>query len=230
MARADPLPRDRVPTKGEIRGTYERIADSFAASRKEPWTQVVAFVDSLPTGSRVLDVGCGNGRHSAILASRGHTSFAVDFSRGLLERARVTGAPRIRWIEAEATRLPLRDASADAALCIAVLHHLPTLEDRVAALREIRRVLVPGGALLASVWDLDHPRFADLLVRRASDPPEERGDALVPWPLPDGSVALRYYHLFQEDELRRLIIESGLLGETFFKAAGNVFVKARPHG
>src|SRR5213593_849352 len=71
-------------TKADIRTTYDRIAESYAARRRVPWPEVRSFIDSLPRGSRVLDLGAGHGRHATILADRGHRAVALDFSRRLL--------------------------------------------------------------------------------------------------------------------------------------------------
>ncbi|MEK6988489.1 MAG: class I SAM-dependent methyltransferase [Candidatus Thermoplasmatota archaeon] len=224
----------RSPSKADVRASYERIAESFSATRKEPWPEVLRFIRTLPDRARVLDVGCGNGRHARALVDRGLSAVALDFSRSLLLLGRERGAEelagRLHWVEGEATALPLRTGSVDAALCVAVLHHLPTRGDRVAALREIRRVLVPGGRVFVSVWALDQPRFQKMTESQRGRPPESRGDVEVPWTLPDGTVMPRYYHLFQKGELEALIIESGLHGETFFRSGGNWFGQATNHG
>ena len=146
-----------VRTKADIRATYDRIAESYAARRREPWPEVRLFIESLPRGARVLDVGAGHGRHTTVLADRGHRAVALDFSRRLLLIGRAgeprTGdALRIDWVGGEATKLPFRDASFDAGLCIAVLHHLPVESDRIAALMELRRVLRRRAPVFVSVW------------------------------------------------------------------------------
>ena len=135
--------------------------------------------------------------------------------------------PRIAidWVQGDATDLPFQDASFDAALCIAILHHLPTLADRITALSEIRRVLRRGAAAVVSVWAREQPRFASF---PASDPSDD--DVEVPWTMPDGAAVPRFYHLFREGELQRLIIESNLHGEKFFRGGGNWFALARSDG
>jgi len=228
-------PSVAVPSKATIRETYERIAESFAARRERPWPEVLGFLDGLGPGDRVLDVGCGSGRHLRALASRGCIGVGIDFSRRLLSLGRsstdpaITGS-RLAWVEAEATALPFRDTVFDACLCIAVLHHLPTLEDRLRVLREIRRVLRPGGSGLVSVWALEQDRFRNLGASPDGVRLEPSGDAYIPWTLRDGSKVPRYYHLFREGELERLIIESGLHGETFFRSRGNYFARVTRHG
>lgn len=224
-----------LATKAGVRTTYERIAEPFAASREEPWPEVLSFASSLPEPARIADVGCGNGRHARSLASSGHRVFAVDFARNLLligrrgSRGRVWGT-HIAWIQAEASLLPLRDGTMDAAICVAVLHHLPSREERVRALRELRRILTSRGRLFVSVWALDQPRFRKAVDARRHLPPGIQGDVEVPWTMPDGVVIPRYYHLFQEGELEELIIESGLYGERFFRGPGNLFAEAASHG
>ena len=224
-----------LATKAGVRTTYERIAEPFAASREEPWPEVLSFASSLPEPARIADVGCGNGRHARSLASSGHRVFALDFARNLLligrrgSRGRVWGA-HIAWIQAEASGLPLRDGSMDAAICVAVLHHLPSRAERVRALRELRRILVSRGRVFVSVWALDQPRFRKAVDARRHLPAEIQGDVEVPWTMPDGVVIPRYYHLFQEGELEELIIESGLHGERFFRGPGNLFAEASSRG
>ncbi len=224
-----------APTKAAVRATYERIAEPFAASRAEPWPEVLSFTTSLPPDAQVVDVGCGNGRHARALAFAGHRVVAVDFARNLLvigrrgSRGRTWGQ-QILWVQGDADRLPLRDGSVDAALCVAVLHHLPSVDERVGALREIRRVLRAGGRAFVSAWALDQPRFRKAIEARRHLPAGVRGDVEVPWTMPDGVVIPRYYHLFQKGELEDLIIESGLHGERFFRAPGNLFAEATSHG
>lgn len=213
------------PRKSQIRATYERIADSFAETRTTPWPEVLAFARQLPPRSRVLDLGCGHGRHARPVAGMGHRVVGIDFSSSLLRLAASASTPgaTLEWLLGDATRIPLADGSVDACLCVAVLHHLPSSSDRLQALREIRRVLRQQGSVFLSVWDADQPRFRDAM--RSED-----HDAWVPWTLPDGTTVDRYYHLFTQEELERLIIESGLHGERFFRVAENIFAQASRHG
>jgi len=167
------------------------------------------------------------------LLSRGHAVAGLDFSPSLLRLGRASvpeGFPSVHWVEADASALPVKSGSFDAVLCIAVLHHLPTRADRIETLREVRRALIPGGRALFSAWALDQPRFRDVAESQRDRPPESRGDVEVPWAMPDGTHIPRFYHLFQEGEMEGLIIESGLHGETFFRASGNRYALARRHG
>ncbi len=105
----------------------------------------------LPSGphARVLDVGCGDGRHIAAAAARGCRAVGVDYDPGELAKARVrAGARPIDLIAADAARLPFRDATFDAVICTETLEHLP--DDR-SAIAEVARVLRHGGLLHGAV-------------------------------------------------------------------------------
>ena len=102
-------------------------------------------------GERVLDVACGTGvvaRHAApLVAPSGHV-VGVDVNAGMLAVAAAT-VSGIEWVEADAAALPFADGSFDVAFCEQALMFFP---DRAAALRELRRVLAPGGRVALSVW------------------------------------------------------------------------------
>jgi SAM-dependent methyltransferase len=101
-------------------------------------------------GARILDAGCGNGRHAVPLASAGYRVVGLDSSRTLLAAARraARGAPRPRFVCGSYTRLPFEPGSFDTVLCLGTaLGYLGDEADR-AALREFRRVLAPGGRLV----------------------------------------------------------------------------------
>lgn len=113
---------------------------------------------SLHRGERVLDLGCGEGRHviSAYLLGEVH-AVGVDLSRKDLRTAQVRFAEfeeagnahkQLDLAEASALDLPFPDASFDKVICSEVLEHIP---DYRAALQEIRRVLKPAGLLCISV-------------------------------------------------------------------------------
>jgi SAM-dependent methyltransferase len=99
------------------------------------------------TGRIVLDLGCGSGENSLLLARRGAEVIGVDISVSLLALAEQRlamngcGAARVRFLPASAHRLPIPDASVDIVLGIAVLHHL----DLDSTSNEVFRVLRPGG-------------------------------------------------------------------------------------
>jgi SAM-dependent methyltransferase len=106
-------------------------------------------------GERVLDVACGTGAVARLAAPRvGQEGavVAVDLNPAMLAIGRSLPAPdgaTIDWREGSAVALPLSDASCDLALCQLGVQFF---SDRGAALREMRRVLAPGGRVAICVW------------------------------------------------------------------------------
>lgn len=103
-------------------------------------------------GMSVLDLGCGHGMASVVLARRGARVTACDLSLGYLREAQARAAANgtaIRWALADGERLPFGDASFDRVWGNAILHHLDMR--RVGA--ELKRVLGPGGvAVFCEPW------------------------------------------------------------------------------
>lgn len=114
---------------------------------------------SLKPGDRVLDLGCGEGRHThGLHMLDGIEAIGVDMDVASLEKAREglaslpqrpEGGPQTtQFLVGDATRLEFADNAFDALICSEVLEHLP---DYNAALAEIRRVLKPDGRLCITV-------------------------------------------------------------------------------
>ena len=95
-------------------------------------------------GERVLDLGCGPGDGAATIAGHGGVAIGLDYSAGMLETARTEPSLSGRLLRGDAGRLPFADASFDKIVCTNSFHHYP---QHLAALREMRRVLRPGGVL-----------------------------------------------------------------------------------
>jgi ubiquinone/menaquinone biosynthesis C-methylase UbiE len=100
--------------------------------------------------SRIIDIGCGHGRHAVALAERGPDVIGLDFAAALLNRARQFTAEshtRVRWVRGDMQRLPFRSACADAALVMDAFGFFDTEDEHEAVLREAARVLTSGGHL-----------------------------------------------------------------------------------
>ncbi len=216
-----------------VRQTFEAIAEHFDMTRYKPWPESVEYVESLPERSTVLDIGCGNGRNMILPRRLGHEVVGVDFSTNLLriaqEKLNMRELAQSGHIVAgDASVLPIRDDAFDAALYIATLHHIPSEEDRLRSLRELERVLKPAGTALISVWALDQPRFEELLKNKSKDP--NFADISLPWTRSDGKVFQRFYHLFEKDELKDLISQTGLETEKYFFSSDNYFARVKKVG
>jgi SAM-dependent methyltransferase len=102
----------------------------------------------LAPADTVVEIGCGLGRHTRAMARRVSRIVAFDISREMLERAREInpGLDNVRWQLGDGISLrPLEDASADACVSFVVFQHLPDPELTFGYIREIGRVLRPGG-------------------------------------------------------------------------------------
>jgi SAM-dependent methyltransferase len=117
-------------------------------------------------GARGLEIGCGHGWYAAEMARRGYRVFACDRSRGQLGAARgflagagaAAGAAGLT--SADARALPFADASFDFAWAVNVLHHIPGPGGAERALREVVRVLRPGGSFFLHEINTENPLFA----------------------------------------------------------------------
>lgn len=110
-------------------------------------------------GDRILDLGCGQGRHLAAFRDRGLESTGLDLSRPLLRRAREATADRVPLVQGDMRRVPLADDSFDAVTSFFTSfgYFASRSEDR-RVLKEIRRVLRPGGAYLLDFLNADQVR------------------------------------------------------------------------
>jgi SAM-dependent methyltransferase len=129
---------------------YEQ--QTFQAEDRHWWyrgrrTVLERVLDGLALGEpiRILDAGCGSGRNMVDLARRG-TVTGVELSGPSVEKARERGCGEV--IEGSVLEMPFPDDSFDLAVSLDVIEHL---EDDLGALRELRRVVAPGGALLVTV-------------------------------------------------------------------------------
>jgi ubiquinone/menaquinone biosynthesis C-methylase UbiE len=109
---------------------------------------------------RILDVGCGTGDLTARLQRELPTSLVAgcDFSAGMLEQARARTVA-VRWLQADAARLPFRGGCFEAIVSTEAFHWFP---EPMAALREFNRVLSPGGRLLVALVNVRVPATSRL--------------------------------------------------------------------
>lgn len=128
--------------------SYER---DFIPAIFAEWAPLLVRAGGVAAGDRVLDVACGTGIVARVAADRvggdGEVT-GLDLNASMLEVARRV-RPDISWREGDAADLPFEDEAFDVVLCQAALMFFP---DRVAALREMRRVLRAGGRLAVQVW------------------------------------------------------------------------------
>ncbi|CAH9128293.1 unnamed protein product [Cuscuta epithymum] len=267
--------------KKYVHRVYDAIAPHFSSTRFAKWPKVSVFLNSLPVGSLVLDAGCGNGKYLGL--NPNCFFIGCDISAPLIN---ICGDGGHEVLVADAVNLPYRSGYGDAAISIAVLHHLSTETRRRKAVEELIRTVKKGGLVLITVWAREQEdgslvkkwtpltdKYLDEWVAsngpqvRCSSPrslasiPEsednghlvsgtgkdssidEQQEYFVPWHLPyhraeisgasacalasglakkddkKGAVVYnRYYHVFSEGELERLVsgLDNAVIADRFY--------------
>lgn len=181
---------------GNPAANYERF---FVPAIGAPLATDLVRLATFRPGERVLDVACGTGvvaRLAAQEVGESGTVAGLDVNPGMLAVARsATPATSVAWHEASAEAMPFPDASFDIVLCQMGLQFMP---DTSAALREMRRVLVPGGRLLLNVPGPTPRLFAIM------------GEALARHVSPEAARFIHHvFSLHDTAEVRDLVSEAG---------------------
>jgi SAM-dependent methyltransferase len=155
---------------------YEAL---FVPALFKQWAPKVANAADIQSGQRVLDVECGTGilaREVALRTGSTGTVIGIDPNPGMIAVAKQL-APSIEWREGVAESLPFPDQSFDA---VVSQFGLMFFRDQRQALREMLRVLAPGGRLAVAVWDsLDSmPAYASEVVLLEHTAGRQAADAL----------------------------------------------------
>jgi len=186
-----------------VQATYNSISRQFDGSRFCMWPEVVGFLDSQPRGALIADIGCGNGKYLDYRATD-CMMVACDTSAELLKIARERRAGCLSFSLGNMLQLPYRGGLFDAVINVAVLHHISTRERRIAAVKELLRIVRPGGRVCISVW-------ADEQVKKTKwqlcNTNNSNTDYMIPFDKRNGEVIMRYYHLFTEADFRGVLNE-----------------------
>jgi tRNA (uracil-5-)-methyltransferase TRM9 len=188
----------------------------------------------VPSGQRVLEVGCGDGKVGRALARAGVAAYVgLDLSPAMLERARrytlaEEQAAVIQFLPADLMEPRwtdvLPEAPFDWAVAFAVFHHLPGKALRSRVMGELASHVRAGGQVAISNWQFSRsPRLMSRVADwaqaglRAED--VEAGDTLLTWER-GGRTGLRYVHLLDEAEAREMANDAGLKVIDVFRADG----------
>ncbi len=158
-----------------VHAVYDAIAKQWHHTRGKRgvlWPGATSFLKALPVASIVADVGCGDGKYFPAIWQAGSYVIGTDISLPLLETSVGSGlnegdqGPDIRHVSkenssfnsrpavavADCMHIPLRTASCDAAICIAIMHHLSTRPRRIRCLQELARIVKKGGTVNVQAW------------------------------------------------------------------------------
>lgn len=147
--------------------------------------QALSWLDAsnLPEQSVILDAGCGAGILAREVAKRGYKVFGMDYSYGMVERARnVCNSNKkldVEFLQGDIESMPFEDSSFDMILCLGVITYLESEEK---ALRELSRVLKPRGILvLSSLNKVYLTKYLDLPVLVKNGLREIFGSRITSW-------------------------------------------------
>jgi len=156
------------PFYGSFAWAYDLLSDRPIASE---CAQIASLLSArgLPSTARLLDAGCGTGRHAVALAGRGYRVTGLDASADLIAVARQrAGAAGVAFITADLTALPAAPQY-EAILCRGVLNDLVDDRTRRNAFQAFARALVSGGAVV-----LDVREWEATARRKTREPVHER--------------------------------------------------------
>ncbi len=226
--------------RDHVHKVYDAIATQWHHTRGKRgvlWPSATQFVQNLSEGSMVADVGCGDGKYFPAIWEAGSYVIGTDISLPLLQTSVLASAeqetvPESRRVSesrrglqkrpavavADCMSVPLRTNSCDAAICIAVMHHLSTVDRRIRCLEELSRIVKPNGRIHVQAWAMEQAsnskrRFAatDVFVPfnaqpkyldKVSDSKENPREA-------SKSVAERYSEAYEKadfDERKGLVV------------------------
>jgi tRNA (uracil-5-)-methyltransferase TRM9 len=199
----------------ETRKNYDKTAEDYARTRAFVPDDLKRLGDYADSGDRILDSGCANGRFFEVLRGKEIDFYGIDFSERLIEIAKKK-YPQGNFKVSDALKTSFADNYFDKVYSISVLHNIPSRRLRIQYLREMRRVMKPGGLLIMRVWDFWRRKagwrlfakyaFLKLLERSRLD----LFDVFVPWKDSQGkTVAQRYFHCFTERNIVNLVRETG---------------------
>lgn len=205
-----------------VKNNYQEIASEFNETRKNNfWPYLLEVVGQVKDGERILDVGCGNGRLLQHLKGKNISYVGTDLSSNLIKLAQKNAEAnfeirnsKFEFLNGNILELDKLEVGAfDWIFSIAVIHHLPSRELQVQALRNFKKKLKANGKIVISVW---RPWGNKMLVREfiktigrkmIGRHPYAWNDLVFNW---RGSDSVRYYHFFTKRELIRLVRGAGL--------------------
>lgn len=186
------------PSKKQVAAAWDQIAMQYSSYNRKSWKKFDEFLQG--SNGPILDVGCGNASYENVIG--------LDLSFQSCKLAR----KRIEVVCGDAVFLPFKSVFS-AVISRAMIHHLPSEEDRIGFLQEVRRVLKSDGKALITCWyRWQWKHMPKALFSKTK------------WE--SWGKARRFYHLFSKSEL-------GSLASKVFKEyeveveKGNLYLYAR---
>ena len=214
-----------------VHDNYRDIAAQFDVTRKKYiWPELAKVLSGLKDGDSLLDVGCGNGRLIENLGNNNISYLGVDNSEELIKLAKIN-YPEQNFKVLDILKLETLTQKFDLVISVAVLHHLPSHELRLEALKNLKSVTTPGGQIIFSVWKLWSNKkyqkylWQNIWQKLTFKSNLDFGDLLFPWKNNRGeAVSERYYHAFTKKGLKKLLNLAGLKNCKLYSDQHNYWV------
>lgn len=223
-----------------VKNNYEEIASEFHESRKKPlWPKLQGLANLVPSGSYILDAGCGNGRLFKAFEKKKVNYLGVDQSKNLIELAKkdLKKMPyqQVEFLVSDLLTLSnIHTVDFDFVFCIAVLHHIPGRDLRIALLKQLKNKVKQDGKIIISVWKLWKNKkmrwlaVKFFLLRMLGKNQMDFGDLIFSWKSnKKHELSKRYYHAFTKWEFKKIIKEAGLKIEKIEEDEFNYYIVAK---
>ena len=183
-----------------VKQVYNEIAVDFSRTRYAQWDIVHKFILSQIINTKMLDLGCGNGKYLSVRQDL--DLYALDNCENLIKIVQ-NKYPTIKTFISDVTNTLFESNLFDSVISIAVIHHLSTKERRLEMLKEIIRILKVGGKSLITAWATEQTHTKSLLkATKISD----LNDWLIPWEdKKNNKISQRFYHLIEKNEFENLL-------------------------
>ena len=180
------------------------------------WSGLTHDLPELPEGSRVLELGCGNGKTLGALIRKGWNVTAFDSSQKAVTMSRhlVKGTSPAEIMVADARHIPVKNATFDAIFAIHVIGHMQK-PDRQKIACEVTRALKPGGIMFFCEFSTEDVRFG-------------KGHTMEPSTFMRGTKIITHYFTLQEvaDLFPQLLCTSIALHQWPMRIRGNNLVRS----
>ena len=170
------------------RKSFNTEGASLLYSRQGLYAKEVTAFSYIQSKSRILDLGCGTGRTTNWLAAKGHDVIGLDFASKMIEVARSRN-PAIPYVVADATAINFKSRLFDVVVfSFNGIDCIPSRAKRLQALREIKRVLKPGGYFIFSSHNHSIPRDLYGIIPFLKSVLKKERDTFISDPYPWGRV------------------------------------------
>ncbi|MEN8253328.1 MAG: class I SAM-dependent methyltransferase [Patescibacteria group bacterium] len=225
---------------------YQAVADSFSDSRNSAWQGWEKLIPQLSSlfishkSPKVLDLGCGNARFAEFLIQKFPklkiNYFGLDSNADLLKiaeeklinhnsciRSQFQQVDLVSELLNDNFKNRLKSENYDLVVAFGLMHHLPSFEIRVKLLKLLADLLPKNSYLIIAFWQFHK---SERLMRKVVNPglvkinkkELEKNDFILDWQR--GKTAHRYCHSFTDEEIEKLVEESGLQLASSFNADG----------